>query len=243
MIKAVFFDLDGTLYDFFDAAQAALRSVSQGLQSGGAGGPLGVSGFSDAFWRGYYRLMECSRGRCLDPRTALPGLMASALRESGMRNRSSAPGICLTLAERWVQGFLSAVRPFEGVKELLSGLCARGVQIGVISNGARDFQKLKLETLGLISYFKDQSLIFSEEIGSGKPDPEIFRAALGSCGLRAEEVLFVGDSPVTDVPGAVKAGFQVIWLNRYGLPAPVGHREVPQARCFSEASEMIWAIK
>ena len=232
MIKAVFFDLDGTLYDFFGATQTALQSVSRELE-------LNVPRLEGAFWRGYYSLMEGPRGRSLDPQTALPELIASALRESGASPRSPSPGTCRALARRWMELFLGAIRPFEGVLELLTGLRAGGIEIGVISNGARDFQKLKLEALGLMACFTDGSLFCSGDFSSGKPDPEIFRAALESFSRTAEEALFVGDSPVTDVPGAVKAGLRVIWLNRYGLSRPPGCGGVLQARCFSEVAEMI----
>lgn len=52
----------------------------------------------------------------------------------------------------------------------------------------------------------------SEEAGSCKPDPGIYRHALGKAGCRPESVLFVGDSPVHDVDGPRSMGMRTALL-------------------------------
>ncbi len=55
----------------------------------------------------------------------------------------------------------------------------------------------------------------------GKPDPYAFHCAAGALAERgAKRLLFVGDSLVTDVPGAVAAGIDCLWLAATGI-----HRE------------------
>jgi 2-haloacid dehalogenase len=69
-------------------------------------------------------------------------------------------------------------------------------------------------------------VLISEAVGAYKPHPLMFRTALERFGLRAAEVLHVGDSEVDDIVGASSAGLRVAWLNRDGrsrrpgVPAP-----------------------
>ncbi|HBO1217773.1 TPA: TIGR01459 family HAD-type hydrolase [Pseudomonas aeruginosa] len=67
--------------------------------------------------------------------------------------------------------------------------------------------------------------LFSEEGGQvswyGKPDPAAFRVAQRQLEARgARHILFVGDSLVTDVPGALAARIDTLWLGATGI-----HRE------------------
>jgi FMN phosphatase YigB (HAD superfamily) len=52
----------------------------------------------------------------------------------------------------------------------------------------------------------------SFELGCRKPEPEFFKRALAVCGLRATEVLFVGNQLDTDIAGANRAGIRSVYL-------------------------------
>jgi len=69
-----------------------------------------------------------------------------------------------------------------------------------------------LQHLGISNYF---SYIFiSSELGTDKPDPEIFRRAVTIMHLKADEVLHVGDDPERDWKAASIAGLSVFELKR-----------------------------
>ncbi len=53
-----------------------------------------------------------------------------------------------------------------------------------------------------------------------KPDPAIFHMALEKAGVAAEDAVYVGDSPVADVPGAKAAGMRSVWINCAGIDWP-----------------------
>lgn len=59
----------------------------------------------------------------------------------------------------------------------------------------------------------------AEEAGAYKPDPRPYRAALEALRLAPARVLFVAGS-AHDVGGAARAGMDVYWANRGGVPAP-----------------------
>jgi 2-haloalkanoic acid dehalogenase type II len=72
----------------------------------------------------------------------------------------------------------------------------------------------------------------AEQAGAYKPDPRPYRAALDTLTLQRKRVLFVAGS-AHDVGGALRAGMDVYWANRGGVPAPTdgkAHREEPDLR-------------
>jgi len=67
-----------------------------------------------------------------------------------------------------------------------------------------------------------ETIVVSDEVGWRKPRRDIFDAALGRLGVRAEESLFVGDRADMDVLGAQQIGMDAAWINRDREPLPAG---------------------
>ncbi len=90
---------------------------------------------------------------------------------------------------------------------LLTGLRAAGIRILVVSNFDARVRDV-LAGLGLAALI-DQITI-SSEAGAAKPDPRIFATALGAAGLRAADVVHVGDTAREDLAAARAAGLEVV---------------------------------
>ncbi len=103
------------------------------------------------------------------------------------------------------------VVPFPDVLEILPILCDSGVKTGIITNSAQPMwmRDLELKAYGLLSHFIDCRLS-AADVGYLKPHPAIFEAALACLGVRADEVVFVGDNPEADVAGAQSIGMRAI---------------------------------
>jgi len=98
-----------------------------------------------------------------------------------------------------------------GARAACERLVADGIALGVVSNTMCTpgvVLRRIFEAAGLLALFK--VLVFSDECGFRKPDPEIFRRALRQVGACPEEALHVGDDAVLDVEGAREAGMSVI---------------------------------
>ena len=67
-----------------------------------------------------------------------------------------------------------------------------GRWLAVVTNGARDLQRDKLQTTGLEDHF--DAIAVSGELGVAKPDPTIFRHTLDMLGVAPTRVWHVGDS-------------------------------------------------
>ena len=104
-----------------------------------------------------------------------------------------------------------------GADELLSALSGFGYRMGLLSNGFKEVQHRKLCSGGIASYF--DTLVLSDDIGINKPDPRIFGYALERAGVSAAESVLIGDNPLTDVAGALGAGWSAVWFNPSGESA------------------------
>ena len=101
-------------------------------------------------------------------------------------------------------------RLYSDVLEVLETIQAR-FQLAVVSNFDGRLRMI-LEHLGVSKFFSH--IFVSSEIGADKPDPEIFRRAIGFMNLRADAVLHVGDDAERDWRAAEQAGLSVFRLDR-----------------------------
>ena len=182
MIRAVIFDLDGTLLDTLDDLTAA---VNHALQSCGC--PMRTRDEVRAFiGNGVVRLMQ----------RAMPQ------RVSQMEfDRCFA-----SFRAHYLAHMNDRTRVFNGILPLLSDLRAHGVKTAVVSN------KLHAGVAGLCqNYFGnliDCAVGVTDE-SERKPAPVLVLRTLERLGISAEETLYVGDSEV-DVQTARNAGLRCI---------------------------------
>ncbi|ASJ06654.1 HAD family hydrolase [Thermococcus pacificus] len=97
----------------------------------------------------------------------------------------------------------------------LEWLKGEGYKLGVITSGPA-YQRLKLELTGLSGYF--DVIVTRDDVKAIKPEPKIFLHALENAGVEPEEALMVGDSLSQDVYGAKNVGMTAVWINRDGEP-------------------------
>lgn len=113
--------------------------------------------------------------------------------------------------QRAYEAFQQALHFSEGIEELLTLIKKKNIPLYVITNGPTQHQWKKIEGLQLTKWVDASHIIVSETVGYTKPDPRIFH-------LVSETGLYIGDSYENDVVGAKRAGWQVVWLNKLGLP-------------------------
>lgn len=56
------------------------------------------------------------------------------------------------------------------------------------------------------------AVLVSQEVGWRKPNPKIFHEALKRLGVKADETVYVGDSPLEDIRGAARAGMKTVFV-------------------------------
>ena len=122
-------------------------------------------------------------------------------------------GLPLHLAETLLvdyrAGFPRACVLFPDVSGTLETLRASGRKLGLITNGSVSMQSRKLECLELSPAF--DAILISDAEGIVKPDCRIFHRALERLDASPAHAVFVGDNPEVDVAGARAAGMRAIW--------------------------------
>ena len=118
------------------------------------------------------------------------------------------------LAEEHLQRLLARMRtdlePNPGLIPLLDDLRRREYPLAVASNSPAGYVRDTLSTLGLLEYFS--AIVGRDQVRSGKPDPEVYRAAAGRLEMPVSSCLAIEDSPV-GMQAAVDAGIRCVIVN------------------------------
>ena len=225
-IRVVLFDLDDTLMAHTRAVDLAIERAQQ---SAGGGFAKDDAAAVQARWR---ELEERHYARYLTGELDYLGQ-----RIWRARDLHAPYGIDLDdeAALSWFAQYLHGYRDnwtlFDDVLPALDAIEAAidDVRFGIITNGDLAFQTDKLERIELWQRLEltavrrdgradDGSrrgrLIASGELGSTKPDREIFAAAAAALDASPSSCAYVGDRVRTDAVGAHQAGMLGIWLDR-----------------------------
>ncbi|MEV0663596.1 HAD family hydrolase [Actinomadura luteofluorescens] len=207
MITAVLFDLDGTLLDHDAAARRAVVGMFPGEDPARLAARWAelTEETIDRYLAGELSFAEQRRLR-----------IVTLARELGLGAWDDAR------ADAWLAGFVAryeaAWRPFPDAAPALDALAARGLRLGVITNGDAAQQRLKVERLGFA--WRLPVVVASSEAGAAKPAAEIFLVACAAVGAEPHATAYVGDRLGTDARAAAAAGLTGVWLDRSGDPAP-----------------------
>ncbi|WP_411347610.1 HAD family hydrolase [Paenibacillus sp. WLX2291] len=195
MIKAVIFDLDGTLLDRDLSLESFIRDQYDRLD---------VLHFID-------KDEYVARFIQLDNKGYMwkDIVYASLIEEYQIWNISADE-----LLADYIENFKNHCIPFPHLTELLEHIISQKIKLGMITNGFSDFQLGNVESLGIRHYF--EFIMVSELEGIRKPDVSIFKRALERLEIEACEAIYVGDHPVNDVMASRRVGMKGIWkCNRY----------------------------
>ncbi|TDB82465.1 HAD family hydrolase [Micromonospora sp. KC721] len=213
--RALLVDLDDTLLDGAHTA-LAIDGTCAALASSFALEKTQLREAYSAVWTVLRPEVElpCWLGQ-MNGEAALRETWRRALRRAGLAEERAAE----FAVERYQAIARSAYRLFPDVPGLFATTARMQIPVVLVTNGPSDVQRDKLRALGLGSAF--DAVAISGEIGSAKPDPALFVAALHRIGADHREVWHVGDGLTNDVGGARAAGLVAVWLNRTGRPTPV----------------------
>ena len=129
-------------------------------------------------------------------------------------------------------------RAFDDARPALDALKMRGYMLGVVSNFTPNLAEV-LQTLGLGDPFAH--VVVSALVRAEKPARAIFDHAAELARCEARELLYVGDSPHTDVAGARGAGWDAILLDRDNWYPD--YRIAPRIRRLTELPNQLASIK
>lgn len=187
MIKAVLFDLDGTLVNSLGDLAASTNYA------------LSEFGFPT-------HETECFKYFVGD---GMPKLIERALPEE-KRDENTRKRVLATFMEHYRAHFADRTAAYEGIGELISALRDMGLKTAVISNKVQEMTLVVVQKL-----FGDcfEVVCGKQEGFPTKPDPALTLKVMGQLGVTPEECVLIGDSGM-DAAAAVNAGcigIGVLW--------------------------------
>lgn len=191
MIKAVIFDLDGTLLNRDESVKKFINSQYQRLNQWVGHVP------KETYTTRFFQLDN--RGYVW--KDTVYQQIVDHLKIEGITSNE--------LLQDYLDNFKDSCVPFPNLISTLEDLRTRNIVLGIITNGFGQFQMDNIKALGIESYF--ETTLISEWEGIKKPNPKIFKRALEKLNVQPGECLFVGDHPLHDVKAARDVGMKGVW--------------------------------
>ena len=217
MIRAILFDADDTVVDYYRDGWCAFAAA---LEAVGVTSPRAVEdciAFDYENWEriglSSVHLEEVQRTFHDLYRQHVRILFEKIAEKYGFSERTREA------EETFYRALGREGHPVAGALETVRTLAANGLA----------YQKTRL------SAFPFREIFISEELGAIKPTPEFFRRILARIGTDPAECLMVGDSLTSDIAGATRAGMPCVFYNPDGRPCPAG---VPSIGALPELLEL-----
>jgi HAD superfamily hydrolase (TIGR01509 family) len=187
--RAALFDIDGTLVDTNYLHVEAWSSAFAQL------------GLDVDAWR-------IHRGIGMDSTKLLESLLG---RDAGRYSTDARQ-----LHARFYARIADRARPFDGARELLAALNARGVAVVLATSAPQDELERNRATLRVDDVIA--SVTSAEDVSTAKPAPDIVRVALERADVAPADAVFIGDT-VWDVIAARSAGVACLAVQSGGVSA------------------------
>ena len=141
----------------------------------------------------------------------------AALAAAGQHALSA--GSCVRLADRFTAYRDEEMFMFPGAHDAIDALKAHGVKLALVTNGAADTQRAKVERFELAHRF--DHIQIEGEHGFGKPEERAYLHAMEALGVTAPETWMIGDNLEWEIEVPQRLGIYAIWMDAHGegLPA------------------------
>ena len=194
-VRAVLFDLFETL---------VTESHSTPTRAGSLGPALGLDAAAFKIeWKARRPLVTLGRLSFAEALTEISRVLTGGVNEEAVRHACE---------QRLREKVIPFERPDPGVEQMIRELRARGVRLGVISNGFTE-DVHHWSTWPLAREFECR--VFSCEAGLAKPDPAIYKKAMRELEVEPATTVYVGDGGDDELAGAERAGlraFRAAWF-------------------------------
>jgi YjjG family noncanonical pyrimidine nucleotidase len=207
--KAIFFDLDHTLWDFEKNSAMAFQFIFEKHNL-----DLDYHAFLAAYVpvnAHYWKLFR-------DDKITQHELRYGRFSETFAQMRIEVSNELIeTLAHEYIVILPDFNHLYDGAIEVLDYLKER-YSLHIITNGFHEVQNHKMRNSNILHYF--ETVTNSETAGCKKPNPQIYEFALRSANVEKACSVMIGDCIEADVQGAINCGIDAIYFNEHRLDAP-----------------------
>ncbi len=235
--KAILFDLDDTIISFNGAADVAweqtCRAFVKEVQPHFDTASLLNSIHEVRNW--YWGDPDRHRIGRMDMVQARRDIVRLALEKLGYTEAENA----IRMADSYTRLQEELICIFPDSLETLKKLKGLGIRMALITNGASEKQRAKIDRFCLSGFF--EFCLVEGEVGYGKPDIRVFELALNKLGLDATEVWMVGDNLTWDIEAPQKLGIYSVW-NDYQAKGLPSETTVRPDRIINSIAEILYLI-
>ena len=202
VVTDLFFDLDHTLWDFERNSKLAFQKIFSELKIN-----ISLEHFIKNYrpinlsmWKKYRKNIISQRElRYVRLKKTFESL-----------NKTIEPKIINDISKLYIDYLSSYPHLFPGTINVLNELSDR-YNLHIITNGFKNIQYKKLESSGIVKFFKN--VFTSEDFGYKKPHPLIFKKALEITDTSPSCAIMIGDNLEVDILGSMQQGMQAIHFN------------------------------
>ncbi len=204
-LRALFLDVDDTVYSITEFAQAARRNAIRAMIDAGVNMEEGalmneleevISEFSSNHEHHFDKLI------CRLPPEVYAGQSPLILVAAGV--------------VAYHQTKFREFAPYEDAIEVLRILKDRGLLLGIITAGVAIKQAEKIYRLGLHKLVCPTYIYITDLLGINKTNPKIFLRACREAGAEPRECMYAGDNPSVDVDVPGECGLYTVLSRRSG---------------------------
>ncbi len=198
MLKAILFDLDNTLVNFWEFKQASAKEAARAMTEAGLQmEPERCEKLIFSVYEQFGIEYQLTFSELLKP--------FKFEKEKFERIRNAA-------ITAYLQSKAKVLKPYDGVPQMLAEL-GKDYRLAVLTDAPRSQAHQRLEFTGLQAYFCEVGTFHDTSIY--KPGAEPFLHICKKLGIDPPEALMVGDNPRRDISGAKKVGMHTC-LAKYG---------------------------
>jgi putative hydrolase of the HAD superfamily len=234
--RAILFDLDDTLIRAYAQPEEAwtrlLHFFAAHLDAHDAAAiervRVAIMEEARAFWN--------DRAEAAKWRLNIPGARRLSVRRGLARLGYTDEVLADHIADAFTELRRAEYRLYPDAHATVDALRQRGVKLALVTNGAAEFQRAKIERFDLAHRF--DHIQIEGEFGMGKPEPDVYRHALQRLGCDACDAWMVGDNYEWEVEAPQKLGLCGIWYDPFeaGIPA---HATAKPTRVIKRLGELL----
>ena len=215
-LKAVFFDIDDTLYSTSQFAERARRAAIEAMRTAGLRADHEtcmreleevLAEFTSNYQGHFDKVIQ-----------RLPAEASAGLN----RALIVAAGVVAYHETKWKD-----FRVYDDAHEVLEWLASTDLVRGIISAGISVKQAEKIIRLDIQGFLSPDAVYFTEQIGISKPNPKLYQRVLEDQGLVPESVMYVGDNPANDIDPGNEVGMITVRSLRGGRHAGLQGKSRP----------------
>lgn len=234
--RAMLIDMDDTILSAYGRPEIAWNTITAEFAEELAPLPppmvaTAVLAFARNFWanaEASWR-MKLAEARHLTVKGGFAALAAAG-------HRALPDDLAVRLADRFTAYREEEMFVFPGAHEAIDQFKALGIKLALVTNGAADMQRAKVERFELAHRF--DHIQIEGEHGFGKPEERAYLHAMEALGVTPKDTWMIGDNLEWEVVTPQRLGIYAIWIDVHGEGLPEGSTIKPD-RIIRSLTELV----